>query len=397
MSESYAATGGCTASLVWHERFMEYDFGPQHPLRPERLTYGLDLLKEARLWNAETETLRPQAAERADLELVHDPDYIRSLEQLDRGEPVDPLLIARHGLGPGDNPLFAGIHATSALIAGGTLKAARGVMAGEYLHAFNPPGGLHHAMRDRASGFCVYNDPAVAIAGVLREHGARVLYLDFDAHHGDGVQSLFYDEPRVLTFSIHESGRYLFPGSGEVVELGEGTGRGYSVNAPMEPLTQDESWLSAVHGLVPDLADAFQPDIIVSQHGCDGHAWDPLTHLGITTGAMAEQARLVHELAHRYCDGRWIGTGGGGYDYRRVVPRMYAIVFSQMADRPLPAELPAAWRQRWAASGRDSLPTAFLDSPADFPPPPHTPEIASRNAETVERARQAVLPLIQRG
>jgi acetoin utilization protein AcuC len=388
-------TGECAARLVWDPRFMGYDFGPQHPLRPERFTYGLDLLKESRLWRPETETLEPPMAERVELELVHGADFIEVVERLGGGEAVDPEQVAMHGLGPGDNPAFPGVHEAAALIAGGSLEAARGVMRGEFLHAFNPAGGLHHAMRDRASGFCIYNDPAVAIAALVREHGARVLYLDFDAHHGDGVQALFYDNPRVLTFSIHESGRYLFPGSGDVAELGAGPGRGYSVNAPMEPLSQDDSWLAAVRSLVPALAEAFRPDFIVSQHGCDGHAWDPLTHLGITTRAIGEQARLVHELAHRYCGGRWIGSGGGGYDFRRVVPRMYALVFCQMANRPLPDEVPAAWRARWAGTGREPLPSAFLDDPADFPPPPQAAEIARRNAETVERARQAALPLIQ--
>jgi acetoin utilization protein AcuC len=394
--EPSSRTRSCPARLVWDERYMQYDFGPQHPLRPERFRFGLDLLKEARLWEPEHETLQPQAPNRADLELVHSSDYVELVERLDAGEDVEPSLLGRHGLGPGDNPSFPHIHQSSALVASGSLWAARGVMAGEYLHAFNPAGGLHHAMRDRASGFCIYNDVAVAIAALLKEHGARVLYLDFDAHHGDGVQALFYDEPQVLTFSIHESGRYLFPGTGEVEELGEGAGRGYSVNAPMEPFTQDDSWLAAVNALVPELAEGFQPDVIVSQHGCDGHAWDPLTHLGITTRAIGEQARLVHELAHRYCGGRWIGSGGGGYDFRRVVPRMYALVFSQMANRPLPPELPGAWRERWASSGRDVLPTEFLDSADGFPPPPRADEIARRNADTVERARQAVLPGLTR-
>jgi acetoin utilization deacetylase AcuC-like enzyme len=247
-------------------------------------------------------------------------------------------------------------------------------------------------MRGRASGFCVYNDAAVAIAALLQEHDARVLYLDFDAHHGDGVQELFYDEPRVLTFSIHESGRYLFPGTGDVSELGEGRGRGYSVNTPMLPYTQDDAWLATVYGLVPALAEMFKPTFLVSQHGCDGHAWDPLTHLGITTRAIGAQARLAHGLAHSYCDGRWIGLGGGGYDFRRVVPRMYSLVFAQMVNRPLPPAVPAAWRERWASSSPDPLPTEFVDPVSDFPAAPQAEAILEANLETAERARQAVLP-----
>jgi acetoin utilization protein AcuC len=392
MVDLEAPSGPCAARLVWDPGFLGYDFGPHHPLRPERMTYGTDLLERAGLWRPATETLHPEPATRAELELIHSPEYVDVVEALDNGDGVDSRTILVHGLGAGDNPAFPAVHRTSALIAGGSLQAARGGMAGDFLHAFNPAGGLHHAMRSRASGFCVYNDPALAIAALIKEHDARVLYLDFDAHHGDGVQALFYDDPRVLTFSIHESGRYLFPGTGDVAELGEGDGRGYSVNAPMEPFTQDDSWLAAVYGLVPALAERFQPTFIVSQHGCDGHAWDPLTHLAITTRAIDAQARLVHALAHRYCEGRWIGSGGGGYDFRRIVPRMYGLVFSQMVNRPLPPEVPSAWRERWAGTGREPLPTAWVDPPEQFPPISEAPEIARRNAETVGRARAAVLP-----
>ena len=385
----------CRGRLVWNERFREYDFGPHHPLRPERFRYGLDLLQESGLWQPDTETVEAPEADPTELALVHAPEYIAVVQAIESGGMVEPGAIYGCGLGPGDNPAFHGAHATSALIAGGTLRAARQVMDGEYDHAFNPAGGLHHAMRARASGFCVYNDVAVAIAAILRQYDARVLYLDFDAHHGDGVQALFYDEPRVVTFSIHETGRHLFPGTGFVDEVGNGPGYGTSFNAPMEPFTQDLSWYAAVETIVPVLAERFKPDIIVSQHGCDGHTWDPLTHLAITTATMDRQARLTHDLAHTYCDGRWIGSGGGGYDYRRVVPRMYAVVFSQMTARPLPAEIPATWRDRWASTSPDPLPTRFVDPPADFPPAHRAAEITQCNAATVAQLRDDVLPLLK--
>ena len=384
-----AEARGCTARLVWDDRYHGYDFGPQHPLRPERFDRGLDLLEKSGLWQPADETLRPREATHAELQLVHAREYIAAIEEAGQGA-IDLEAIYHYGLGPGDNPAFANMHEASALIAGGSLQAARGVMAGDFSHAFNPGGGLHHAMRARAWGFCVYNDTAVAIAGLVKEFDARVLYLDFDAHHGDGVQALFYDDPRVLTFSIHESGRYLFPGTGFVEELGSGPGRGYSVNAPMQPFTQDDTWFGAVEQIVPELAERFRPDFIVSQHGCDGHTWDPLTHLAITTRTMADQAALTHELAHTYCDGRWIGTGGGGYDFRRVVPRMYSVVFSQMTERPLPPSVPEAWRERWSASGPEPLPTQFVDPPEEFPPTPRADEIRQRNAETVREIRSAV-------
>jgi acetoin utilization protein AcuC len=382
----------CTARLVWDEQLLGYDFGPQHPLRPERLTYGTDLLAQASLWLPERETIRPSVASREELQVVHAPDYVALVERSETANATDFAGLQRYGLGPGDNPWFPNIHQASARVAGGTVEIARAVMAGDYLHAFNPAGGLHHAMRDRASGFCVYNDVAVAIGGLLQNYDdLRVLYLDFDAHHGDGVQTLFYDDPRVLTFSIHESGRYLFPGTGSVEEIGSGQGRGYSVNLPMEPYTQDDSWLPAVQALVPALAERFEPNIIVSQHGCDGHAWDPLTHLGITTHTIAAQAQLAHNLAHTYCAGRWIATGGGGYDYRRVVPRMYALIFTQMTGRDPGPELPASWRERWAGTGSDALPLTYLDSPTEFPPAPRAEETAARNAETLREATELIL------
>jgi acetoin utilization protein AcuC len=389
------ASGGCEARLVWDTGMMQYDFGPHHPLRPERFTYGLDLLRAADLLETEERLVHPRPASRAELELIHEPDYIETLERLDSGETLPPEMIARHGLAAGDNPWFPGAHESSSLIAGGSLQATQQIMVGAFQHAFNCGGGLHHAMPGRAAGFCVYNDPALAIAWLLKEHDARVLYLDFDAHHGDGVQAMFYDEPRVLTYSIHESGRYLFPGTGEVTELGAGAGYGYSVNTPMEPFTQDDSWLATVRLLVPELAETFQPDFIVSQHGCDGHAWDPLTHLGITTRAVAEQARLTHELAHRYCEGRWLATGGGGYDFRRVVPRMYALVFADMSGRALPPETPAAWRERWGTTAPEPLPRLYLDPEEEFPPTARAADIRSRNAQTASRAREAVLPILQ--
>lgn len=171
-------------------------------------------------------------------------------------------------------------------------------------HAFNAAGGFHHAMQDRASGFCIYNDAAVAIAALLQDYEAHGLYVDFDAHHGDGVQWAFYDEPRVMTVSFHETGRYLFPGTGDLLELGKGAGRGLSVNIPLEAFTEDVSWLEAVSALLPSLVHTFHPDLIVSQHGCDTHTWDPLTHLALTTRAAAAQAKLTHDLAHEHCQGR---------------------------------------------------------------------------------------------
>ena len=239
------------------------------------------------------------------------------------------------------------MHEAAAAVAGGSIGAMEAILGGDVEHAFHPGGGLHHAMPERASGFCIYDDPALAIARA-RQNGLRVLYVDLDVHHGDGVQAIHWADPGVLTLSFHETGRYLFPGTGGLGELGEGVAAGTAVNVPLEPGTGEGPWLAAVRALLPELAAAFGPDVIVSQHGADSHAWDPLAHLRVTTTAMGAAARLVDLVAHRYAGGRWLATGGGGYDVYRVVPRSWSLVWLAGAHREVPAAIPPAWRERWA-------------------------------------------------
>src|SRR5690606_27658723 len=236
----------------------------------------------------------------------------------------------RWGLGTEDNPIFPGMHEATATIVGGTLRCAEMVMSGEVRRAFNVAGGLHHAHRDRASGFCIYDDLAAAIAWIRERYDARVLYIDYDAHHGDGVQGIFYHDPDVLTLSIHESGRYLFPGTGFVDELGEGDGYGYSLNLPMEPHTGDESWLNATRSLLPEVFEAFRPGVRVLQNGCAAHLLDPLPQLRCSTRLYEETVGLCCELAERHCEGRVIATGGGGYSVWRVVPRAWTLVWATL-------------------------------------------------------------------
>jgi acetoin utilization deacetylase AcuC-like enzyme len=361
---------------VYRPEYAEYDFGPEHPLRPERVRAALDLMHQHDIAPTSAQYLTAAIAAREDLQLVHSASYLDAVQSIDLFAD-DPLLeaeAARWGLGRGDTPAFVGMHAAAAMVAGGSLCAVRSVLDGTQQHAFHPTGGLHHALRDRASGFCVYNDVAIATAAVLREREARVLYLDFDAHHGDGVQAAFYDEPRVLTFSIHETGRHLFPGTGFVHELGEGLGRGYSLNVPVEPFTEDASWCEVLEQLVPAIAEWFAPDLIVSQHGCDSHAWDPLTHLRLSTRAFVRQAQMVHDLAHRFAGGKWVAFGGGGYDWARVVPRSWAIVWGEMNGHPL--------------SG------AFEDE--SWPATPRHAEIEQTNRARAETLRRLALPTLVR-
>ena len=344
--------------LVFGPRSTTYDFGPDHPLTPRRFGPGIELLRSI---GAEP-GLAPEPATDAELAWIHEPSYIEAVKAFSR----QPFAESRAGIGPGDTPAFAGMHEASAAVAGGSLRAMEAILRGEVEHAFHPGGGLHHAMPARASGFCVYDDPALAIARARRD-GLRVLYVDLDVHHGDGVQAIHWNDPGVVTLSIHETGRALFPGTGFVDELGGPDARGSKVNIPLEPGTGERGWLAALERVLPVLADEHRPEVVVSQHGSDGHAWDPLAHLQLTTTAMGAAARLVDAIAHRWAGGRWLATGGGGYDAYRVVPRAWSLVWLAGAHREPPSETPAVWRERWADAadhhGQVPLPERFEDEP----------------------------------
>src|SRR5712691_6887111 len=278
------------ARLIFDPIELDYNFGAQHPLQAGRLVALMDLLEKSGLWrsNEELTRLPLRIATVEELALVHTPDYIAAVQRLsisgkealnehERKEQKD--LTLKYGFDDGDTPALPRMHDVSAHIAGGTLIALSAVMGlpegGMFetardrpLHVFHPGGGLHHAWAGRASGFCIYNDASVAIAYALQATEAKILYIDFDAHHGDGVQRSFYDDPRVMTISLHETGRYLFPGTGDVLELGKGSGRGYAVNVPLEPFTEDESYIEVMNALLSPLVTAFAPDVIISNHGC---------------------------------------------------------------------------------------------------------------------------------
>lgn len=380
--------------LVYGPRSTTYDFGPGHPLTPRRFGPGIDLLRSV----GAAPGLAPEPASDEDLRLCHEPAYVKAVKRFS----ANPFGVdAEAGIGEGgDDPPFAGMHEAGATVAGGSLRATEAILRGDVEHAFHPGGGLHHAMADRASGFCIYNDPALAIARARRD-GLRVLYVDFDVHHGDGVQALHGDDPGILTVSFHETGRYLFPGTGSVDELGDGVAAGTSVNVPLEPGTGEAAWLSAVQSLLPELAASFGPDLIVSQHGCDSHAWDPLAHLRVTTTAMGAAARLVDEIAHRHAGGRWLATGGGGYDAYRVVPRAWSLVWLAGAHREVPEATAAGWRERWGTEaerfGQAPLPEAFEDLPnAGISVDPSQLAAEDRARSTADLARRLVVPRLLR-
>lgn len=345
-----------------------YDLGPQHPLKIDRVLLTWDLVEACGLEaRANVERLGAAAADDMLLRLVHDADFIDATRRAGHGEAG---AWARYGYGPGDNPIFDRMHEAGAAVAGASVEAARAVWSGAVEHAFNAPGGLHHAMPRRASGFCVYDDPAVAIAWLLANGAERVAYVDVDVHHGDGPQAIFWDDPRVLTVSIHEySPGWFFPGTGAMTERGGPGAPGSAVNIPMPPFTGDEGWLSAFHAVVPEVLRRFGPQVLVTQLGADAHHEDPLANLRLTTAVYRAAARTVHELAHELCDGRWVATGGGGYGWARAVPRIWTLWFAEMADAigDLPDALPPGWvtdaHDRLAATGdpAGAFPTTFSE------------------------------------
>lgn len=376
--------------LVWGDDLLHYDFGPGHPLTPKRFGPGIDLVREV----GAGRILPPREAGDEELGRLHDAGYVRQVRSFS-DHPWQPTAM---GIGSGDVPAFHGMHEVSAQVAGGSIDAIREILSGRAAHAFAPAGGLHHAMPSRASGFCVYNDVALAVAAA-RDAGHRVLYLDLDVHHGDGVQTIFWDDPEVLTFSIHQSGRSLFPGSGGIDERGAAEALGSAVNVPLEASSGDDSWWPIVESMVPALAATFRPSFLVTQHGCDSHALDPLANLRVTTAAYARACALLDGIAHEYCDARWLATGGGGYDAYRVVPRSWAIVWLAQAHRDVPAETPLAWRERWATDAEDfgqtPPPIAFIDAAGSVAPDSH--ELVARNHEAAARSlEQALADLARR-
>ncbi len=349
------------AALILCPEARIYDHGPQHPLRPERVLSTWELIEACDLLERpNVSTLECRSASDAEIGLVHSAAFIDATRRAGHGEPGS---WDGFGYGPGDNPIFSNMHEAGALVAGASIAAAGAVHDGRVLHAFNAAGGLHHAMPSRASGFCVYDDPAVAIAWLLEQGVSKVAYVDVDVHHGDGVQAIFYADPRVLTISIHQSGETLFPGTGFVDERGSGAAEGTKVNVPLSPGATDEAWLTAFREIVPPTVRAFGPQVLVTQLGCDTHVTDPLAHLRLTTRAYRETASMLHRLAHDVTGGRWVATGGGGYEWARVVPRAWTIAFAEMCDADLADALPASWVETMEGRLGGAMPTTFSDAP----------------------------------
>jgi acetoin utilization protein AcuC len=331
------------ARLLWSPELLRYDFGAGHPMAPARLDLTMRLVAELGLLSSGAlEVVDPAPAGDDVVGSVHDPAYVAAVKHAAAtGEPD----LAR-GLGTEDDPVFPAMHEAAARLVGASVAAADAVWSGQVPHALNIAGGMHHAQRAAASGFCIYNDAAAAVQRLLAAGARRVAYVDLDAHHGDGVEAIFWDDPRVLTFSVHQDGHTLFPGTGNPSDVGGRGARGSAVNVALPPRTDSARWLRAVDAVLPAVLRAFEPDAIVSQHGTDAHGNDPLTDLSVGIDAQRTAARWVHELGHELCEGRWVALGGGGYAVVDVVPLVWSSLVAEAAHVPLEAgmPLPESWR-----------------------------------------------------
>jgi len=342
--------------LIWDDRFLDYNFGPQHPLRPIRVKLTHDLIRsKGILQQGSVDVVKPRLASREEILLFHEEEYVRLVEQYsNRGSGL---------LDMGDTPAFKGCYEATSLVVGASIVAVDAVMSGGLLHSFNPSGGLHHAHPERASGFCIFNDPAVVISHLKSKYKVkRIVYLDIDAHHGDGVMYGYYDDPSVLDIDFHESGEFLFPGTGFPDEIGKGEARGLKLNIPLPPSSGDEAYLEAFQQIVPGALKKFRPEIILVQCGADGHLDDRLAHLRLTTKVYSEVVSQMHDFAHQLCNGRLLLFGGGGYTLANV-PRVWTVAFSALAEVKASDDIPSEWSKEFEREAKEDSPLKLYDKP----------------------------------
>src|SRR5699024_1573901 len=345
-------------AFVYSDALLKYHFYPDHPFNQKRVLLAKELLQYANTLE-DSDILKPRSAKDEELLLFHDHAYIEAVKKASIGKLTKNQGM-EYGIGTEDTPMFPNMHEASCYLVGATLTAVDAVLGNHVNHALNLGGGLHHGFKGKASGFCIYNDGAIAIKYIREKYNLRVLYVDTDAHHGDGVQWAFYDDPNVCTLSIHETGRYLFPGTGQINERGIKEGHGYSFNVPIDAFTEDESFLRVYECAFREIADYFRPDVILTQNGADAHLNDPLTHLCTTMATFERIPMLAHELAHQYCDGRWVALGGGGYDMWRVVPRAWAQIWSAMKTGDVQkGALAPEWLLKWQMASPITLPDTW--------------------------------------
>ena len=369
-------------SVIYHPAYRTYSFGNDHPFSPLRVDMMLDLLEAL---GQRVEMVEPEPASREEILGVHSEDYVRRVEELSAGVEVPDCQV--FGLGTPDTPAFPGMDGAARWLVGGALHGARLICDHGAKRVLQLGGGLHHAQKSLASGFCIYNDLAIAI-NRLTSHGFSVAYVDIDVHHGDGVQQILYEDRRVMTISLHESGKFLFPGSGNIHELGSGIARGLKLNLPLQPFTEGESYLELFEQVLPVALSHFRPSVLVVQAGADAHFADPLADLMLTTQDFEVIFRRLLELADAFTAGRVLFTLGGGYS-PDAVPRIWAILYLLVHDLPVPRELPEGWRSRWSTALATELPKTFHDPVPAYADVPNRQEIAHRNRQMVQRLFEA--------
>jgi len=369
--------------VIYHPKYQSYDLGSEHPFSPLRAEMVLDLLKDL---GTDVQPLEPQPLTPQALHAVHDPQYVAAVEAAAAGGEVPAL--QSYGLGTADNPVTSGMAEGARYMAGGTLLGAQLLLQGRADRVLQLGGGFHHAHPRLAAGFCLYNDLALAIREMTRA-GWHVAYLDVDVHHGDGVQQIFYDDDKVMTISLHESGEYIFPGTGWLHELGRGMGRSLKLNLPLEPFTEGDSYLEVMERVVEEALYWFKPDALVVQAGADAHFSDPLADLMLTTQDFERLYDRIFQMADRLCKGRLLMTLGGGYSLT-ATSRIWTLLYLKFFGLPLPQQLPESWRSRWENRLGKRMPRFLHDPNPAYKPIPRKAQIVQHNRELIRRLLDAV-------
>ena len=369
----------------YSDALLQYEFKKDHPLKPDRLNMTYNLSKHLGLLDKVKE-IEPTLASRQELELFHSPEFIDAVEDSGTNNNIHP----QYGLGTGDNPIFPLIHDTGARYVGATLDAMRAIMDGAS-NAFCISGGLHHAHKNAASGFCIYNDVAVAIKMLHQKKKYRVLYFDFDAHHGDGVQNAFYKSKDVMTISVHQSGKTLFPGTGFIYETGAAEGVGYSVNVPLHPGAGTPELIRVFDEVVVPLFESFKPDLLVTQMGVDGHYLDPLAHLTYTSHGYETIIRKLRDMSSDICKLGWLAVGGGGYHPVNVA-RLWTLFLAVMLDEDVPNEMPSEFKEACIQFGYHDIPEFMRDEDEVVQMYVPREEVALDLERSIRRVNELVFP-----
>jgi acetoin utilization protein AcuC len=306
-----------SVTLFAGDRLGEYSFGADHPFGPARYSAFMDQFRKLGL-DQHCRIAPPRMAQRPEIERFHTVDYVDRV--------IQASATGNGYLDAGDTPAFPGVYEAAARVVGTVLRAASDLINAETQCAFVPIAGLHHARRDAAAGFCVFNDCGVLVETLRQQYGVRrIAYVDIDAHHGDGVYYAFEKDPDLAIADIHEDGRYLYPGTGSVKETGKGAARGTKLNVPMPPWANDQAFYGAWEH-VEAFIDKARPEFIIVQCGADSLAGDPITHMAYSSEAHYHAVTRLCGLADRHCQGRLLALGGGGYNLKNLADAWCAVL-----------------------------------------------------------------------